>query len=194
MLSAHTAALTPMGRVGCSQAPLLCLPRNLSPSPQSATWVQHGLCSLGFTSCHSFGSSSRRKLTLCASFLSSTTPCTSVVKFLKTVALNILCSVIFFQWKNKSDIHYYFMVRTGSLASSLYIFVHLISFFKTPSHTMVSATWGLESYTHLLMIYWMRLKEPKKNEYNWWPKVFPTLCIYLFIFWRKMTQLGYFSE
>lgn len=33
---------------------------------------------------------------MCASFFSSTTPCTSAIKFLKQVALNILCSVIDF--------------------------------------------------------------------------------------------------
>lgn len=37
----------------------------------------------------------RRKLTFCACFLSRTTPWTSVVKFLKTVAWRIFCSVIF---------------------------------------------------------------------------------------------------
>ena len=36
----------------------------------------------------------RRNLTFCACFLSRTTPWTSVVKFLKTVAWRTLCSVI----------------------------------------------------------------------------------------------------
>lgn len=125
MLSAHTA--------GCFQAPFLCLLTNLSSSLQSVTWIQQGLCSPGFPSpCHCLESSCRRKLTLCASFFSRTTPYISVVKLLKAVALNILCSAINF-YSGRVNlfstlcvyylfIHYYFMVRTLYLCASYFLF------------------------------------------------------------------------
>lgn len=142
-----------------------------------------------------------RKLTFCACFLSRTTPWTSVVKFLKTVAWRILCSVIVVYG---SRVNLTFITTSWSeldIYSLSFISVYfLFPFFVISSHTRAWANWGLGLYICLWdrptaqgNVYWMKLKGTK----IWillMNKGFPNPIFLLFLLNKDDSLLGLSSE